>query len=56
MGENKNVIDLKKKSLKEELEKDSPDKKKIRRLKESIERHKRIQKHIKYNRRKNRKR
>ncbi len=55
MGEAE-VINLKKKVLKEELARESPDKNKIERLKESIGRHKRIAKHVKYRRIKNRRR
>lgn len=50
MGENKNVIDIKKRKLREELDSENPDKNKIRRLKESIKRHKDVQRYIKYRR------
>ncbi len=57
MGENKRTVDLKKHKLKEELEKEEPNKNKINRLKDSITRHKKIDKQIKYmsNKRKYRK-
>jgi len=44
MGENKSALEIKKEKLKEELEKESKmqNKQKIRRLKESIQRHKEI--------------
>lgn len=53
MGENKRVIDLKKRKLKEELKKPKIEQNhnKIRRLRESIERHKRINKSISRKRR-----
>jgi len=54
MGENKNVIDIKKRKLKEELNSENPDKNKIRRLKESIQRHKGVQRYIKHRRVRNR--
>jgi len=55
MGEAE-IINLKKRKLKEELSKENPDKKVIKRLEESIERHKEIAKHSQYRRRKNRRR
>jgi len=47
MGENKRVIDLKKEKLKKELQKEKPDRNVVKRLKESINRHKEIQRGIK---------
>lgn len=55
MGENKRVIDLKKSKLKEELSKENPNKFKIKRLKNSIKRHKIISKSIVKRRIKNKK-
>ena len=52
MGENKSVIELKKKALKEEVNSENPDKKVIKRLKKSIERHKEVARYIKYRRQK----
>ena len=52
MGENKNIIEMKKRSLKEELNSENPNPKKIKRLKESIERHKDIARHIRDRRQK----
>ena len=40
MAENISVIDLKKRKLKEESESEEPNKRKIRRLEDSIKRHK----------------
>jgi len=40
MAENTSVIDLKKRKLKEESESEEPNKRKIKRLEESIKRHK----------------
>lgn len=55
MGEAE-VINLKKRKLVEELNSKNPDKRKIKRLKESIRRHKEIARYIKYRRVKNRRR
>ncbi len=48
------AIEIKKRKLKEELSSENPDKQIVRRLKESIKRHKGISKHVKYRRIKNR--
>ena len=53
MSENKAVIDIKRERIKEELRKENPNKLIIRRLKESIRRHKKIGLSIHYNRLKN---
>lgn len=47
MGENKSVIDIKRRKLKEELDSENPNKVIIKRLKESIKRHKDISRYIK---------
>ncbi len=52
MAEKVNVIDIKKRKLVEELNSENPNKNKIRRLKKSIERHKEINRYIKYRRQK----
>ena len=46
MAENTSVIDLKKRKLKEESESEEPDKRKIKRLEDSIRRHKEIAMYI----------
>jgi len=56
MGENTSIIDLKKENLKEELNSEYPDKNKIKRLKESIKRHKDIERYIRDRRIKTRRR
>ena len=55
MGEAE-VINLKKKALKEELDSENPNKRKIKRLKESIERHKEIARYIQHRRIRSRRR
>ncbi len=52
MGENKSVIEIKKRKLVEELNSENPRKQVIKRLKKSIERHKEINRYIKYRRQK----
>lgn len=56
MGENKQAIEIKKEHLKKELSKQKPNYLVIKRLKESINRHKKLDKRIKLNRWKNKKR
>ncbi len=46
MAENKNIIEMKKRSLREELNSENPNKNVIKRLKESIKRHKDIARYI----------
>ncbi len=50
MAEKVNVIDIKKRKLVEELNSENPRKQVIKRLKESIERHKETQRYIKLRR------
>ena len=50
MAENKSVIEIKTRKLVEELNSENPRKQVIKRLKESIERHKGIQRYIKLRR------
>lgn len=50
MGENKKVIELKKRELVKESNRANPDKNKIKRLKESIKRHKEIAHSIRFKR------
>ncbi|HDK42164.1 MAG TPA: hypothetical protein ENG87_02190 [Candidatus Pacearchaeota archaeon] len=56
MGENKSVLELKRRRLKEEVNSENPDKNKIKRLKESIKRHKEIAISLRYKRIKNKRR
>ena len=50
MAENKSVIEIKTRKLVEELNSENPRKQVIKRLKESIERHKETQRYIKLRR------
>ena len=56
MGENRRVIELKKRELKEELNRGNSDRNKINRLKKSIQRHKSIANSLKWKRNKSKRR
>ncbi len=50
MGENIRAIEIKKRRLKAEMDKQNPNKKTIQGLRDSIKRHKKISRGMKYNR------